>query len=205
LLKEDIKNSDSATVEEDVDEIYFAAEKMQLLLDDLLELSRVGRIIHDPGEISINQLVNEVTAVLKPKIADNNTKITIMDDLPTVKGDFARLFEVLLNLLENAIKYTAGQPQPEIYIGCRSTDTEYILSIKDNGVGIPQQYLSKIFGLFERLDVSQEGTGIGLALVKRIVEFHGGQVWAESDGLGTGACFYVALPKMESNDDSGNL
>jgi signal transduction histidine kinase len=65
--------------------------------------------------------------------------------------------------------------------------------------------LSKIFGLFERLDVSQEGTGIGLALVKRIVEFHGGQVWAESDGLGTGACFYVALPKMESNDDSGNL
>jgi PAS domain S-box-containing protein len=205
LLKDDINTGDKSAIEEDVDEIYFAAEKMQDLLDDLLELSRVGRITHEPGEVDLNQVVSEVIAVLKTKITGNNVRIEIQDKLPTVTGDFARLFEVILNLVENAIKYTSNRTIPVVKIRCDQRDSEYVVSVKDNGIGIQQPYLEKIFGLFERLDVSQEGTGIGLALVKRIVEFHGGRAWAESEGLDHGSTFYFALPKLENSNDRGSL
>ena len=106
-------------------------------------------------------------------------------------GDKLRLLEVLQNLLDNAVKYVGDQPKPHIEIGYRCDENDrHILYIKDNGIGIAPKYQERIFGLFNKLDASSEGTGVGLALVKRIIEFHGGRVWVESEeGKGSTFCF----------------
>ena len=104
-----------------------------------------------------------------------------------------RLREVLENLIDNAAKYMGDQKSPSIEIGVRDED-EPVFYVKDNGIGIEPQYLQKVFGLFEKLDPTSEGTGIGLALIKRIIEVHGGRIWVESDGLGKGSTFCFTLP-----------
>ena len=110
--------------------------------------------------------------------------------LPLVCGDRARLVEVMQNLLDNACKFMGDQPQPRIEIGVN----EAALFVRDNGVGIDPAYQERIFGLFDKLDPQTPGTGIGLALVKRIIEIHGGKIWVESAGRGQGAMFYFTLP-----------
>jgi signal transduction histidine kinase len=122
--------------------------------------------------------------------------VDIAPDLPTVYGDHARLVEVVQNLVDNAAKFMGEQPDPRIEIGLRGTDTDGkpILFVRDNGIGIEPQYHDRVFGLFSKLDAQSEGTGIGLALVKRIVEVHGGRIWVESDEPGQGSTFCFTLP-----------
>ena len=98
---------------------------------------------------------------------------------------------------DNAAKYSGDQQKPMIEIGTRQRHGAPVIFVKDNGMGIEHQHLSKIFGLFDKLDPTSEGTGIGLAIVKRIIETHGGKVWVESEGLGKGATFYFTLPNMD--------
>ena len=119
--------------------------------------------------------------------------------MPVVNGDRIRLVEVVQNLLDNAAKFMRDQPNPRIEIGIRQVESESIFFVKDNGIGIEPQFHKKIFGLFDKLDPNAEGTGIGLALVKRIVEVHGGRIWVESEeGKGATFCFTLALqPKTE--------
>jgi signal transduction histidine kinase len=114
-----------------------------------------------------------------------------------VHGDRIRLIEVIQNLVDNAVKYMGDQPEPHIHIGTHGRDgTGYpIFFVKDNGMGIDQGYHQKVFGLFEKLNPQSEGTGIGLALIKRIIEVHGGRIWVESAGLGQGSTFYFTLPE----------
>jgi signal transduction histidine kinase len=110
-----------------------------------------------------------------------------------ISGDQPRLVEVVQNLVDNAIKFMGNQPKPQIEIGVKQQGDETIFYVADNGIGIALQYQEKIFGLFERLDPTIEGTGVGLALVKRIIEVHGGRIWVESDGPGQGSTFYFTL------------
>ena len=114
-------------------------------------------------------------------------------DLPTVHADRRRLLEVLQNLIENASKFTGSQAQPKIEIGWRRDGSEPVFYVRDNGQGIEPRFLERVFGLFEKLDPGGDGTGVGLALVRRIIEAHGGRAWAESEGLGHGATFCFTL------------
>jgi signal transduction histidine kinase len=122
--------------------------------------------------------------------------VDIAPDLPTVYGDRARLVEVVQNLVDNACKFMGDQPAPRIEIGTSGTDTEGnpIFFVRDNGIGIEPQYHERVFGLFNKLDAQSEGTGVGLALVKRIIEVHGGRIWIESEGAGRGATMCFTLP-----------
>ena len=108
----------------------------------------------------------------------------IAPDLPVVRADRQRLLEVFQNLVENAAKFTGGQPAPRVEIGVRRDGEEPVFYVRDNGRGIEPRFLERVFELFEKLDPGADGTGVGLALVRRIVEAHGGRVWAESDGAG---------------------
>lgn len=119
----------------------------------------------------------------------------------TLCGDRLRLAEIWQNLVENACKYMGDQKEPRIEIGAETREAGEVFFVRDNGMGIDPRFQSKIFGLFEKLDARTEGTGIGLALVQRIVGGYGGRIWVESAGPGQGACFYFTLPSavcMES-------
>jgi signal transduction histidine kinase len=109
-------------------------------------------------------------------------------------GDSMRLQEVWQNLLENAVKYMGDQPEPQIWIGAEQHGDDTVFFVRDNGMGIDQNYFEKIFGLFEKLNSTSDGIGIGLALVKKIVLVYSGRIWVESDGPGKGSCFRFTLP-----------
>jgi len=119
--------------------------------------------------------------------------------LPTVSCDRTRITQVLQNLIDNAVKFMGEQPQPLIWIGQRTIDDQLAFFVRDNGMGIQLEYQDRIFGLFDKLDSTADGTGLGLALVKRIIEAHGGKIWVNSDGAGKGATFYFTLPVEVSN------
>lgn len=171
-----------------------AARKMYALLDDLLELSRIGRVVNPNESVSLGEIAREALELIEGRLANTPVTIGIADDLPQVTGDRVRLREVLQNLLENAVKYMGDQPEPQIEVGVAEVDGELACFVRDNGMGIPQRYQEKVFGLFERLSADGEGTGVGLTLVKRIVELHGGRIWIESAGLGQGTTFWFRLP-----------
>jgi signal transduction histidine kinase len=192
LLQNDLAQSKLDRVQEDISWIREAVERMYLMLDDLLELSRIGRLVNTPQEVSFNELAEEAVKLVSGRITERGVQVEIMPKLPAVVADRARLVEALQNLVDNAVKFMAGQPHPTITIGARQNGTETIFFVRDNGMGIDPQYHDHIFNLFTRLDSSVEGTGIGLALVKRIVEVHGGRIWIESD-VNQGAIFCFTL------------
>jgi PAS domain S-box-containing protein len=178
----------------DVGRIADAVGKMQRLLNELLELSRVGRVANPPEAVSFASLAREAEALVAGRIARRGVEVRISDDLPVVWGDRSRLREVVQNLLDNAVKFTGDQARPRVEIGVRDAAGERVFYVRDNGKGIDPAFRERVFGLFEKLERDGEGTGVGLALVKRIVELHGGRVWFEpgSDGRGTTACFTLA-------------
>lgn len=193
MLGKDIENNRPERVNDDFRRIANATDKMDALLSDLLELSRVGRIVNPPEEVDLAQLAEEAIEMLDGRIRTNNIRVKILPNLPTVYGDRIRLREVLENLIDNATKYTGNQPHPLIEIGAKE-GKDPIIFVRDNGIGIEPSYAKKIFGLFEKLNPVSEGTGIGLALIKRIVEVHGGTIWVESEGPGKGSTFYFTIP-----------
>lgn len=194
MLRQDVERGDRARIESDLDRISGAADKMNGLLDDLLELSRVGHQI-DLQPVDLNAVVRETVDLMAGTLAKGDIQIDIADDLPTVQGDRVQLMEVFQNLLQNAARFMGPQTQPRISVVWKPGEEGMILcTVEDNGIGIEAEYQEKIFGLFERLDADTDGTGIGLALVKRIVELHGGRVWVESKGLERGSKFCLLLP-----------
>jgi signal transduction histidine kinase len=179
---------------EDLNRILQAADKMADLLNGLLQLSRVGRIVNPPTQVGMNKLVEDVLALLAGSIAQRQARVTVQPNLPPALGDPRRLQEVVQNLVENALKFSAPGRPPEIEIGCQAVDEKNAYFVRDHGRGIEPRFHDTIFGLFNKLDPRSDGTGIGLALVRRILEFHGGSIWVESDGPGNGATFYFTLP-----------
>lgn len=172
-----------------------SAKQMGQLIDDLLLFSRMGRTELQKGEVDLNHLVTDVIESLKPDMKDRNITWK-QTPLPQVIGDMAMLRQVFSNLLGNAIKYTRPRDPAVIEIGARDEADDAVIFIRDNGVGFDEQYSQKLFGVFQRLHDSREfeGTGIGLANVRRIINRHGGKVWAESK-VDEGATFYISLPK----------
>ena len=126
-----------------------------------------------------------------------NIKVEVEKELPSVNGDRQRLVEVLQNLIDNAAKFMGEQPIPIIQIGARKDQGQQVFFVKDNGIGINPSYHDRVFGLFDKLDPRSEGTGVGLALAKRIVEVHGGRIWVESQGKDKGSMFCFTLPVKE--------
>ena len=184
----------TARLPADLKRIVLAADKMSDLLNDLLELSRVGRIVNPPSLVAMDKLAQDVLELLAGSIAQRQARVTVQPGLPPAQGDPQRLQEVLQNLVENALKFSAPHRPPNIEIGSKIIGDQPAYFVRDEGRGIEPRFQESIFGLFHQLDPRTEGTGIGLALVRRIVEFHGGRVWVESAGAGQGATFYFTLP-----------
>jgi signal transduction histidine kinase len=203
FLKTDAQSGNLKRLESDIQRISDAADKMQLLLNDLLELSRIGRLVNKPQSIDLNEMISEVLELLHGRLHSGtlSVRVSVADRLPAIYGDRPRLFEVLQNLVDNAAKFMGDQPNPHIEIGQEViTDNDMpILFVRDNGIGIDPKFKDRIFGLFDKLDPHTEGTGIGLALAKRIIEFHGGRIWVESE-TGKGSTFYFTLPQSEITD-----
>jgi signal transduction histidine kinase len=142
----------------------------------------------------MNSVVHDALMQLAGAVKQSQVEVVVYPALPSAFGDQSRIAEVVQNLIENAIKYMGDQVAPRIEIGARQDANGCIFYVLDNGKGIEPRFQEKIFGLFNKLDGKSEGTGVGLALVKRIIEVHGGQVWVESEGLGKGSCFCFMLP-----------
>jgi len=169
---------------------------MQQLIKDLLAYSRVTtrgqafRLVHLEGVLS------NVLESLKVSIEESGATITLPDRMPLVRGDTTQLTQLFQNLIGNAIKFRGDDP-PDVLVGVEHDPArnEWVVSIKDNGIGMDMQYAGKIFTIFQRLHAAEQysGTGVGLAICKKIVERHGGRIWVESE-LGKGSTFYFTLP-----------
>ncbi len=158
-------------------------------MKDLLELSRIGRAVNPSENVSLEQVAHEASELVSGQARAREVSISISPDLPIIFGDRLRFLEVFQNLLDNAVKYMGDQSEPRVEIGSRCDGGETVCFIRDNGIGINARHHNKVFGLFDQLDLSQEGSGIGLSLVKRIIEIHGGRIWIESDGQAHGSTF----------------
>jgi light-regulated signal transduction histidine kinase (bacteriophytochrome) len=173
------------------------ANKMGQLIDDLLRLSRLGRAELTRSKIDMVGLVREVLQEIR-MTEPQREFATEIGDLPTAQGDPTMIRQLLSNLLSNAVKFTRGKQGARIEVGSFERSGEQVYYVKDNGVGFDMKYYNKLFGVFQRL-VSEsqfEGTGVGLASVQRVVQRHGGQVWAEGKDH-EGAAFYFTLPPKE--------
>ncbi|MCH8043453.1 MAG: GHKL domain-containing protein [Planctomycetes bacterium] len=197
-LEQDIAGQRTEQVKADVATIAGAADHMNRLLDELLRLSRIGRVVTPPTDIPLGELVDETVRLLAGRIAQREASVEFDDDLPVVRGDRNRLREVLQNLIENALKFTSQSQSPHIQVGARRDADQTVIYVKDNGIGISPEYHQRVFDLFEQLDHGAEGTGVGLAIVKRVIEVHGGRIWVESAGADRGTTFCFTLNESAS-------
>jgi len=193
FLQKDLLDGNVTQAQEDMARINAALAKMQQLLDELLELSRIGRRMNPPETVPFEAIAQEAVELVRGRITAGNVTVEIMPDLPTVHGDRARLVEVVQNLVDNACKYMGDTAQPHIEIGALQDNGEAVFYVRDNGIGIDPHYHEKVFGLFDKLDPASDGAGVGLAIAKRIVETHGGKIWVESEGAGCGSTFWFTL------------
>jgi PAS domain S-box-containing protein len=174
-------------------------QRMGQLIDDILKFSRTGRVELTSSGIDMEQMAHAVVEELQSEIAGSKLQVEI-DPIPPTRGDSAMMRQVFVNLISNAIKFSRTREIPRIQIGATINGEETVYYVRDNGVGFDMQYADKLFGVFQRLhSVNEfEGTGIGLAIVKRIVTRHGGRVWADGK-VNAGTTIYFALPNGEKN------
>ena len=204
-IERDAISGNSDRLKKNIRLVDSAAAKMEHLLDKIKVLSTAGYLKIVLEEVSLEQIVRETLELLDGRITDSGTDIKISTNLPYVHGDHDALLQVFQNLIENAIKFRRRQGQPRVEIGIRRDNgNEPVVYVRDNGIGIDFDNHRKIFGLFQLLDKDSDGTGFGLALVKRIIEAHGGDVWVESPGIGHGSTFCFTLPAMRPKQDSNS-
>jgi PAS domain S-box-containing protein len=194
-LEQDLAGSDQERVKQDVAYMHTAADKMGKLLDELLNLARVGRKMNPAERVTFKELAQEAVRLVAGRISTGGAEVQVADAAVVLEGDRARLTEIWQNLVENACKFMGNQPKPRVEIGVERRGSEMVFFVHDNGAGIEPRYQARVFGLFEKLDPKGEGTGMGLALVKRIVEIYKGRIWVESAGPGQGANFLFTLPE----------
>jgi light-regulated signal transduction histidine kinase (bacteriophytochrome) len=172
--------------------LRLSCTQMNRLIDDLLHFSQVARTELRKVPVAMAELAREAA----PGPLDAGRARIDFEDLPEVRGDRALLKQVWVNLLSNAVKYSGKREHPQVVVGGRTDGEQLVYWVRDNGAGFDMRYAEKLFGVFQRLHRAEEfpGTGVGLAIVQRVVARHGGRVWAEAKP-GEGACFYFALPR----------
>lgn len=200
ILKDELASSLQGAQADYLNRIITNAKQMNILIVDLLEFSRVGRAEDEKENVDLAALVSEVVAILKPEITKRGIHVEVSDYFPKLWGSRKRLNQVLTNLIMNAVKYIGSPTHPAISIGCSedvrgSTATFWV---RDNGIGIKKEYHDKIFQMFQRApnQLKVEGSGVGLSIVKKIVELNGGKVWVESEE-GKGSRFLVRWPASQ--------
>jgi signal transduction histidine kinase len=198
LLERRLGSQAEAEIREYLDFIIAGARRMGTLIHDLLEYSRAGNRQTAPGPVCLAEVLSAACDNLHALIEDRQAKLEAAD-LPTVKGDSMQLIELFQNLIANAIKFTHGDARPTVRIDAQPDGNFWLLSIADNGIGIEPEYFDRIFVIFQRLHNCETypGTGVGLALCKRIVERHGGRIWVESQP-GEGSVFRFTLPTFDA-------
>jgi PAS domain S-box-containing protein len=194
FVEQDAVAGNLERVRADLARIRDAVDKMQRLLSELLELSRIGRVVNPPQTLAFGALAQEAVALVAGRVRQRGIEVAVADGLPNVWGDRARLVEVLQNLVDNAAKFMGEQKRPRVEVGVREQAGEKVFFVRDNGIGIDPRFRDRVFGLFEKLDPDSEGSGVGLALIKRIVDQHHGRVWVESEGRGHGTTVCFTLP-----------
>ena len=177
--------------------IFAISSRMQRLIRDLLSLSRVESRGKDLVPTDLNEVVRLALENLQVTVRESGAEVNV-DDLPKVMGDETQLVQVFQNLIGNAIKFRSDRA-PEIHVGAHRANGEWEVVVRDNGIGIDPEHVDQIFEVFRRLHGRDDyaGTGIGLAVCKKVVERHGGRIWVES-GLGQGSVFHFTLPAVEA-------
>ena len=193
LLKRESQNQLGEQGRHYLERIRANVAHMNTLVTELLELSRIGRVVGPEEEIDMGVLLREIEKGLVLKLEQEGVEFIVQQPLPAVRGDRGRIRQVFANLIENALKFRSLERGLRIEMGCEEERGFYRFYVRDNGIGILPQYQEQIFEPFRQLDRGIDGVGMGLALVKRIVEHHGGRLWVESE-LGKGSTFYFTIP-----------
>jgi len=194
MLRKDLELTTKEKAVTDLEYIEKAATKMDALLSDTLKLSRIGRMVNPPEDVPFGEIVQGALEQTAGDIQAHHIDVTVAEDFPSVHVDRMRIEELLVNLITNSIKYRGENPHPKIELGYRRDGGETVFFVRDNGIGIEKSQAEKVFDLFYQVDKSGGGTGAGLAIVKRIVEVHGGRIWIESElGKGCTVCFTLPL------------
>lgn len=196
LLQENFGKDLDETGQDYLRRILMNSELMHRMIDDLLELSRIGRVLGPRVKFSTRRLLEELAAIHEYQMQKKNIKLIYPKKMPLIYADRERIATVFQNLLTNAIKYHRRESQPEITVDWVEQKDDYRFSISDNGIGINPLHLPHIFDLFKKFgdESHQDGTGVGLTIVKKILEHHGGKIWVESTE-NVGSTFYFTIPK----------
>jgi signal transduction histidine kinase len=194
ILKEDYNENLDEEGRRIIQIIKNTSEKMGVLIENLLAFSKLGKKEIAKTDVDVHKLTEDVILEIS-NLTPHKATIHI-DNLPVVKGDSTLLHQVMFNFISNAVKYSSKQKDPHVKVFSKNADNGIIISINDNGAGFDMQYANKLFGVFQRLHSPEEfeGTGVGLAIVERIIAKHGGRVWAEGK-INEGASFNFFLPK----------
>lgn len=199
-IREDLAAGDHDAVLASTDRLERATRRMQRCIEDLLEVSRIGRVGYETETVDVGAVVDEVAADLSDRLHAAGAVLTVERDLPTVTANRTHVAKVFANLIGNAIKYGCDHDGATVVVGSERAGDEQRLFVRDEGPGIDPAYHAKVFGLFQRLQAEKrEGSGVGLAIVKRTAEVHGGRAWVESNP-GEGATFWIALPHAAACD-----
>ena len=193
LLKRESQNQLGEQGQHYLERIRANVAHMNTLITELLELSRIGRVVGPEEEIDVGVLLREIEEGLVLKLEQEGVEFIVQQPLPAVRGDRGRIRQVFANLIENAVKFRSLERRLRIEVGCEEEGGFYRFHVGDNGIGILPQYQEQIFEPFRQLDSGIEGVGMGLTLVKRIVDHHGGRIWVESEA-GKGSTFYFTIP-----------
>ena len=196
MLKEELQEGRLADAGEIIATGEDTVTRMQGLIEDLLKLSRLGRVVSDLQSVELRPLIEGLIRSHQVELEQRRTTVELTLDVSSVLADRNRLAEIFDNLLVNALKYACDGPEPRIEIGSEMADSEVRLFVRDHGRGIDPQQHESIFGLFQQLDATRGGSGLGLAIVRRIMEVHRGRAWVESS-IGEGATFWLAFPVGE--------
>jgi len=194
LIQRKLKNYPDESVHEYLNFATSSAKQMHFLVNDILEYSKLGDKKIELHQVNLNETIRKVTQSIQTTIAEKNAIIEI-DDLPLIEANETQMTLLFQNLIENGIKYNKSKP-PKIEVINQSDNDKHLIIIKDNGIGIAEEYQQKVFEMFQRLHGQQEeqGSGIGLAICMKIAEQHGGKLWLTSE-VGNGSEFFVELPK----------
>jgi len=201
MLRQDLQNGEQQQINEDINYIDKAADKMRQLLDALLQYSRIGRIDNPAQTLSASQQVQNCLATLAGILQQHQVQVSTGDLPQQLHGDPLHFGQIWQNLIENAVKYRGDQAKPHIEIGATQQGHEVVFYVLDNGMGIAPEQSERIFNLFSQLNPESDGSGLGLALVKKIVSIYQGRIWVESAGEGQGSCFMFTLPGALVKDD----